>query len=271
MHKIFLQTNKQRPFWFLFLIFFLGGCGPDNRQEGATGAIHFSLGVESKGRLQKSLSAPGDPIDCVAEGINEIRVVVRNGQNATVASKRFACSLHSGTVDKIPPGTMTVTLDALDGLSVVTHSMRRESVKVSAGASSSLGHIVLPRLLGNPPPTGTSTSTSTGTSTDTSTGTSTLPVQLNIDKQGSGIVKSNPAGIDCNPTCSFLFPFGTLVTVTATPDPDFIFAGWIGGVCAGSSAPCTFTLNATTTIVAAFNPGTGIWDRSIWDSHQWGN
>ncbi|MEK7286360.1 MAG: hypothetical protein AAB035_03570 [Nitrospirota bacterium] len=269
MHKILLQINKQRPLLFLFLILLLSGCGPESKQEGTTGAIHFSLGVESKGQLQKSLSALGDQIDCVAEGISEIRVIVTNGQNAQVASKRFACSLHSGTVDKIPPGTMTVTLDALDGLNVITHSARKDAVSVSVGASSGLGHIVLPRVAGNPPPTGTSTPP-TGTSTPP-TGTSTpATVELKIDKQGAGIVKSDPAGINCNPTCSAFFSSGTVVTVTATPDPDFTFAGFTSGVCTGT-APCTFTLNATTTISAAFNPGTGIWERSIWDSHKWGN
>jgi hypothetical protein len=68
---------------------------------------------------------------------------------------------------------------------------------------------------------------------------------------GAGTVTSTPAGIDCGSTCSTSsFPAGTSVTLTATPASGSQFASW-SGPCTGTG-PCTFTLNADTTVLATF-------------------
>jgi len=46
---------------------------------------------------------------------------------------------------------------------------------------------------------------------------------------GSGRISSTPAGIDCGGTCDAEFPSGTVVQLTATPDPGSTFGGWLGG------------------------------------------
>jgi uncharacterized delta-60 repeat protein len=53
---------------------------------------------------------------------------------------------------------------------------------------------------------------------------------LGITKAGSGSgrVTSTPVGIDCGPSCSALFPFNAVVSLTATADPGSVFAGWSG-------------------------------------------
>lgn len=82
--------------------------------------------------------------------------------------------------------------------------------------------------------------------------------QLNvtINGTGSGNVSSTPAGIDCSTadgTCSFNFTDGTLITLTAAPDSSTsTFDGWTGCPSA-TSTTCSFTLSATTTIMATFN------------------
>jgi len=68
---------------------------------------------------------------------------------------------------------------------------------------------------------------------------------------GSGIVTSNPAGINCGTDCTESYASGTVVTLTATPDANSIFTGWSGGGCSGTG-PCTVTVNAATTVTATF-------------------
>ena len=67
---------------------------------------------------------------------------------------------------------------------------------------------------------------------------------------GSGTVTSNPVGIDCGSDCSELYPFGTVVTLTATPGSNSTFAGWSG------HADCSdgqVTMDASKTCTATFN------------------
>lgn len=56
---------------------------------------------------------------------------------------------------------------------------------------------------------------------------------------GSGRVTSSPAGIDCGPTCSAIYPDETTVLLTPTPDPGSAFVGWGGWECYGTENPCS--------------------------------
>ena len=76
------------------------------------------------------------------------------------------------------------------------------------------------------------------------------PQLLTVAKNGSGsgTVTSHPTGIDCGSDCSESYAFGSDVTLTATPDPGSVFAGWSGhtdcldGVLVmGSEKTCTAT------------------------------
>ncbi|MBL0125195.1 MAG: PKD domain-containing protein [Betaproteobacteria bacterium] len=77
------------------------------------------------------------------------------------------------------------------------------------------------------------------------------PTVVTVQKagNGTGIVASNPAGIDCGATCSATFVPGTTVTLSADPSGASIFAGWGGGGCAGTGV-CTLTMNAAKTVTA---------------------
>ncbi|MCI2431407.1 CSLREA domain-containing protein, partial [Candidatus Acetothermia bacterium] len=67
---------------------------------------------------------------------------------------------------------------------------------------------------------------------------------------GSGTVTSNPAGIDCGADCSEIYPFNTVVTLTATPSGGSTFAGWSGDAdCSDGSV----TMNADKSCTATFN------------------
>lgn len=69
------------------------------------------------------------------------------------------------------------------------------------------------------------------------------PRTLTVNVTGSGSVSAVPPG----PT----YPVGTEVTLTATPDPGWTFAGWTGRFCAGTGS-CVVRMNADRTVGATF-------------------
>jgi hypothetical protein len=80
--------------------------------------------------------------------------------------------------------------------------------------------------------------------------------RLNVIVEGKGRVTSSPSGLDCDSsTCAADFAAGTSVTLTATAESDFSFAGW-GGACNGMSATCQLTLQSDTGVKAEFQSET---------------
>lgn len=63
------------------------------------------------------------------------------------------------------------------------------------------------------------------------------PPRLTVTKVGAGTVRSSPPSIDCGRNCSALFPIGSVVTLSAAPDPGYAFTGWSAPECPGV-APC---------------------------------
>jgi len=93
-----------------------------------------------------------------------------------------------------------------------------------------------------------------GALSDTATKTwSSVNPTLTVTKAGpgSGTVTSSPAGIDCGATCAASFTNGTMVTLTATPDPGSTFTSW-GGDCTGTG-PCTVTMDQDRAVTATFD------------------
>jgi hypothetical protein len=69
---------------------------------------------------------------------------------------------------------------------------------------------------------------------------------------GSGTVSSQPAGIDCGATCNQPnIPYGSLVTLIATPDKGAVFQAWTGA-CSGQGASCSLTVTQDTSTTAVF-------------------
>ena len=69
---------------------------------------------------------------------------------------------------------------------------------------------------------------------------------------GSGIVTSAPAGIDCGPVCSAIFPETSSVTLSAAPASGSVFIGWSGEGCSGTGE-CTVSVDRIRTVSAEFN------------------
>lgn len=74
---------------------------------------------------------------------------------------------------------------------------------------------------------------------------------VTVTVAGGGSVASLPAGINCGTDCSEDVAIGSQLTLTATPDASFTFAGWSGGGCTGIGT-CTLTVAADTAVTATF-------------------
>ena len=73
---------------------------------------------------------------------------------------------------------------------------------------------------------------------------------LTKNGNGAGSVTSTPAGIDCGPTCSSDFDYGTEVTLTAAAAEGSTFTGW-GGACSGTGS-CVVTMDQARSVSATF-------------------
>ena len=73
---------------------------------------------------------------------------------------------------------------------------------------------------------------------------------LTVTRVGNARITSSPAGIDCGDICTAAFELGTIVTLTATPDPGWTFSGW-AGACDGS-AGCVVTVDGGKSVTASF-------------------
>lgn len=65
-------------------------------------------------------------------------------------------------------------------------------------------------------------------------------VSISKTGDGTGLVTSSPAGIDCGTNCAALFVEGSSITLTVTPGGLSSFVSW-GGDCSGTSSSCTIS------------------------------
>ncbi len=80
--------------------------------------------------------------------------------------------------------------------------------------------------------------------------TTTFPLSVTRTGNGSGTISSSPAGISCGSDCSEEYESNTTVSLTATADSGFLFAGW-SGACFGK-ALCTVTMDQSRSVTATF-------------------
>ena len=73
------------------------------------------------------------------------------------------------------------------------------------------------------------------------------------DGNGSGIISSQPTGINCGSSCTADFDYGTVVTLTAVADTGSTFTGW-SGACTGTGA-CIVMMTETRSVTATFAAG----------------
>lgn len=91
---------------------------------------------------------------------------------------------------------------------------------------------------------------------------------VTVKKKGKGRVRSASSAIDCGTTCTSSVVSGATLSLSATPEPGYVFSGWSDG-CSGTGS-CTVTASSSTVVTANFSsnlsdrigvyrPSTGEW------------
>jgi hypothetical protein len=109
----------------------------------------------------------------------------------------------------------------------------------------------------------------------TATFTAVLIHGVRIVVEGEGRVTSDPAGIDCSDDCLEFFRDGTVLSLSATPDPGWEFAAWEGAAdCSDGAITVSDDIGCTARfreILADDLPDlTGDWHRLEWFCLPWG-
>ncbi len=82
----------------------------------------------------------------------------------------------------------------------------------------------------------------------------TVKLSVTVTGAGSGKVTADAGGIACSKgggTCGAVYSAGAKVTLTATPDPGYVFHGWAGAGCT-VGAKCVVTADSDKSVRAAF-------------------
>jgi YVTN family beta-propeller protein len=172
----------------------------------------------------------------------------QNSMSVSVYNANARAVLNTVTVNAQPTGIAV----APDGARVLVVNQGTDSVTELDGAT---GAVIGTLPVGSAAPLAIAINPGGTTAYVTRlTGNSVVEVggmrSLTVARGGSGIgtVTSNPAGINCGTSCLAQFPFGTVVTLTATSASGSFFAGWSGFGCGGA-----VTMDANRTCTATFN------------------
>jgi List-Bact-rpt repeat protein len=76
---------------------------------------------------------------------------------------------------------------------------------------------------------------------------------LTVSDNGNGTITNSQFSIDCQSSCGSGIPSGSQVTLTATPQGDYLFTGW-SGACSGTGS-CVVTMSMPESVTAMFAPG----------------
>lgn len=79
----------------------------------------------------------------------------------------------------------------------------------------------------------------------------TFPLAVVKAGLGAGVVTSTPGGISCGGACAAVFPYGTVVTLSAVPDERSIFDGW-GAKRKAKGATMTIRMTKAAAVTARF-------------------
>ena len=174
------------------------------------------------------------------------QIVATFDLNPSLAISLGGNTSGTGTVTSNPPG---ISCQFPQGVACQAYFPKGTSVQLTAAAGSGS---VFGGWTGGCSGTGACTVTMNSDQNIGGSFTGPPTINIGIGGTGSGSVKSVPPGIDCPATaCSFVFPSGTTVSLTATAASGSGFDGW-NGPCSGTGT-CSFKPTADTSVGATFD------------------
>jgi hypothetical protein len=222
-----------------------GACGA-NYAHGTPVTLTAHLGANS--------TFTGWSGDCSSSGTNTTCILTMNA--AKDATATFALVKHTLTASKNGNGTGVVSSNVgAINCGATCSDLYDHGTAIILTATPDANNVFAGWSGGGCSGTGTCSVTLNVDTTVTATFTKvqhTLTAVINVTGGATGTVASNVGTINCPGTCANQYDHGTVVQLTATPTNGSTFAGWSGGGCSGTSNPCTVTLNADTTVTAAF-------------------
>ncbi len=91
-----------------------------------------------------------------------------------------------------------------------------------------------------------------------------VALSVEVNSSAGGTITSDPPGIECGSDCMEMYPWDTVVTLTANPGPDAEFVGFDGCEEPQGNVPrCTVDLIDGRHVMAFFNPSDGLPDVTI--------
>jgi hypothetical protein len=235
-----------------FVLFQLTGTGSPPPGFSISGALPPGVTFSSASAVLSGPLAPG------AVGSYPLTITASNGfppdatqaftLNVTKASQTISfASLPNRTIGDAP---FTVSATASSGLAVSFSTLTSATCSVSA-ASVTLLSVGVCTIGADQSGDANYLSAAQVTRSFAIGPTGTLALTVLKTGDGLGSVTSDVPGIDCGTSCSFNFSSGTVVTLSAHTTGGSTFRGW-SGPCSGTAA-CPVTLNAATTVTAAFD------------------
>jgi hypothetical protein len=140
-----------------------------------------------------------------------------------------------------PIGTMQIELGVFTGSTILATAPQFATVWSSDGGMATVK--VTQKLSSAATGGGGGGGGGTATGGGGGGGSTSTTYKLSISKNGKGTVNVSPLAASYAP--------GTVVTLTAVPDPGSPWIGW-AGACSGTSITCTVTMNANLSVTANF-------------------
>jgi hypothetical protein len=213
---------------------------------GVTTITANSGGTVGTATLTVTATSPARTLDSITV-IPSIQIVQVIGETAQyIAIGNFSSS--------------PTTQDLTNQVTWVSSDVRVATINASglATAIGSIGSVDggLTTITAISPPSSGVAVTGTATMTVASNGTNQLPT-LTVYKvgQGTGTVTSSPPGINCGSGagCTGHFVLGDTVTLTAVPDPPYIFGGWSANCLPSNLSICKIVMSDNATVGVIFN------------------
>jgi hypothetical protein len=235
-------------------------CSTTSLSGGGTCTIGIRFHPTARGSQTASLVAGATPGGAVSSALsgNGLAPALLTGDASTASF---------GTIDvtrSSPPFTWTISNSgdvmsgplqtSISGSSgdFAIMSSCTNGQPLAQGASCTIVLSFAPMSGGSKSLTVTVSGTPGGSAMLTATGTGREPVPLTVALagNGAGTISSDTGGILCGTACSASYLYGTMVTLTASPQTGSMFSGWTGA-CSGTGS-CVVSMTQAQSVSASF-------------------